>query len=117
MRAWAHIGISRNRDRVQEMLEAKPDSPLITGLFSALASAFGIGSKGGGASLTCVQNEVRGKLTLYSYQGPDVDGNDNLQRIVFDLQEAQRREKEKDDSPWTRPYKYAAARTCAGRPA
>ena len=54
MRAWAHIGISRNRDRVQEMLEAKPDSPLITGLFSALASAFGIGSKGGGASLTCV---------------------------------------------------------------
>ena len=108
MTAWAECGNSRNRDRVKLMREANADDPRIAGLFAQLFSAYGVGSKGGGGSLTRQGEEVLGKLTLYSYQGPDDDGHDNLQSIEFDMKEAQRRQTDKDNSPWNRDYTYAA---------
>ena len=92
MKEWAECGNSTNRSRVTKMLEADAKDPRVVGLCSNLISSYGIGGKGGGAALTRVGKDINGNITLFSCQGADEDGHMNLQKINFNLKEAQRRQ-------------------------
>ena len=92
MKEWAECGNSTNRSRVTKMLEADPKDPRVVGLFSNLISSYGIGGKGGGAALTREGKEVNGNITLFSCQGAEDDEPASLQKINFNLKEAQLRQ-------------------------
>ena len=92
MKEWAECGNSTNRSRVTKMLETDPKDPRVVGLCSNLISSYGIGGKGGGAALTREGKEVNGNITLFSCQGAEDDEPASLQKINFNLKEAQRRQ-------------------------
>jgi hypothetical protein len=92
MKEWAECGNSTNRSRVTRMLEADPKDPRVVGLCSNLISSYGIGGKGGGAALTREGKDVNGNITLFSCQGAEDDEPASLQKINFNLKEAQRRQ-------------------------
>jgi hypothetical protein len=104
MKEWAECGNSTNRSRVTKMLEVDAKDPRVVGLCSNLISSYGIGGKGGGAALTREGKDINGNITLFSCRGADEDGHMNLQKINFNLKEAQRRQVDKDESPWNREY-------------
>ena len=92
MKEWAECGNSTNRSRVTKMLEVDAKDPRVVGLCSNLISSYGIGGKGGGAALTREGKDINGNITLFSCRGADEDGHMNLQKINFNLKEAQRRQ-------------------------
>ena len=92
MKEWAECGNSTNRSRVTKMLEVNSKDPRVVGLCSNLISSYGIGGKGGGAALTREGKDVNGNITLFSCQGAEDDEPASLQKINFNLKEAQRRQ-------------------------
>lgn len=92
MKEWAECGNSTNRSRVTKMLEVNPKDPRVVGLCSNLISSYGIGGKGGGAALTREGKAVNGNITLFSCQGAEDDEPPSLQKINFNLKEAQQRQ-------------------------
>ena len=92
MKEWAECGNSTNRSRVTKMLEVNSKDPRVVGLCSNLISSYGIGGKGGGAALTREGKEVNGNITLFSCQGAEDDEPASLQKINFNLKEAQLRQ-------------------------